>query len=226
MNNIKTIFEDEYLIILDKSAGIHSSSIPSKNSLNSVAEFLREKYPETAQAAKKEEDSGLINRLDLDTSGCIIAAKNKEIWEKLRAYLKEGKIKKTYLALVEGKVQKNISLETGVGNPKRRAKKVKVYPDLDKVPKRVLVGKTDFEPISYDSSLNCSLVLTRAHSAKRHQIRAHSSHNGHPLIGDELYDAATKLEDFLNDEISRTFFLHAFSVEFPRKILEFTLVIR
>ena len=209
---MKIIFEDEFLIALDKPRGVHSSGT-SETIAGSMAEYLHSLYPNLENVSERKEDCGLVNRLDFETSGILLAAKTKESWNTFRRAIQCGEIKKSYLALVEGRWEERLELLTFIGNPNRSAPKVRVYTERPRKKDRALLARSGFEPIKADSSGRFSVVRVLAPTARRHQVRAHAAHAGHPLVGDVTYGATTEVKDIM-PEITAKFLLHAATVEF------------
>ena len=168
------IFEDDGLLILNKPAGIasHPSMLHFDDTLSNGVRF----YFDSINLHKKIRP---VNRLDLNTSGLIIFAKNEYIQECLIKQMSNGSFKKEYLCLVKG----NLSHKKGmIDAPIARKKDSIIERCVD------LNGKlaiTEFKVLkSYD---NYSLVKCILHTGRTHQIRVHMAYIGHPLIGDTLY---------------------------------------
>ncbi len=212
MSALKFLYSDDALFVLDKPAGLHSVDLP-KSKGNSLASLLLAEQPELAQVSQKAEDAGLVQRLDFDTSGCILGARNASCWNILFQELKILSIAKTYLVLLEGRLSDQ-TFRSFLGNKKASSKKVKNYISKPPTGVRALAGETTFKTLAYNSELNISLVKASASLARRHQIRAHSSYLKAPLLGDELYGSERKLQDLLPDLGNRGFFLHAQTLSF------------
>lgn len=184
MQEIKILFEDENIIVVDKPAGMLSYPLPG-----SV-----EKTVGDMVGAKP------CHRLDRDTSGVLILAKNEEAFHKIQVLFKERKVTKKYKALVWGKVEPEkgeINIPLGRGSKDR----LKVVPKKDGRDSR-----TQYEVEKYFSEKNMSLVDVNLLTGRTHQIRVHFSAIGHPVVGDQKY--SNKKSD-----LSRQF-LHAYHVEF------------
>lgn len=212
MSKLVVLFEDEDLIIIDKPSGLHSSKLPGGGG-DSIADLLLKRSAKQSAVSKKPEDAGLINRLDFETSGVLLAAKTREAWEKMQSLSNSGSIKKEYLALLEGKCPQNMSVKGYIGSRSRGAKKATLY--KSKRP-RSLWSSSEFFLVRYDKARSSSLVRVSISEGRRHQIRVHASSSGHPLIGDSLYNAKSSLRDVIkySGELP-PFFLHAERVIFP-----------
>ena len=207
---MQIVFEDEHLLVINKPSGWHSSIVGDSRE-NTIAGLLLEKYPGIAEASLKPEDAGLVNRLDFPTSGALLAAKNRKVWEKLREQLLAGEIEKSYLALVEGLFPETpVTAQSFLGNPNRNAKKIRVY-HKDPGPKaRALPARTEFRLIRQLLDQQASLIRATAHVARRHQIRAHAADLGYPLVGDALYGSNRLFSSICpKANPAPEFFLHA-----------------
>lgn len=214
MSALNIIYEDSWLIVINKPSGLHSVD-QKKSTENTLASLLKKHYKDISKASPRPEDGGLVQRLDKETSGLILAARNSQVWQNLFKMLSEGKIKKSYLALVEGKAQKVKIVEAAIGSPYRSAQKVRVYKNSTFKEKRILPAKSKFILQNYYKSQNVSLIEAFAPTARRHQIRAHCAFEKMPLVGDSLYGSKRKLSEIFpdNDSLPK-FFLHAWRISF------------
>lgn len=206
------------MLVINKPPGIHSVDLPEGKGGLSLASLLAERFPETRQASIKPEDSGLVNRLDHETSGLVLVARSREVWERLRQALLAGEMEKHYLALVEGITPARYEVEAAIGAKARRSKKVAVVTDTKAKQLRwELPAKTIFQTVTHYRDLDLSLVRAEAHMARRHQIRAHSAHAGHVLVGDALYGSQRSLSELkllgLDGSGGPNFMLHAESIK-------------
>jgi len=202
---IKIIYEDNNLAVLDKPVGISMH-----NSDNSVANFIKEKLPQI----KKEhwpnaERAGIIHRLDRDTSGLVIIAKNPETLKKLQEQFKKRKIQKKYLALVWGKTDKKGIIDVALERDQDKSKMKVAYLQNEKSKPAI----TNYKLIKYYPDKNVSLLEVSPKTGRMHQIRIHLKYIGHPIIGDQVYfnKASRRLSKELN--ICRQF-LHASELTF------------
>jgi 23S rRNA-/tRNA-specific pseudouridylate synthase len=211
-------FEDEHLLVLNKPAMLHSVALPNGGG-PSLAALLCEYLPGIENVSRKPEDGGLVQRLDFETSGAIIAAKTKIIWEKLFEALKAGEIEKSYLAVLEGKFSGQKELHTFIGSRSRRGDRVRVFEEEPRAKMRAQRAHSIFSAKNYLSKINATLVKISAPSAHRHQVRAHAGFLGHPLVGDEIYGSTrTLIQLFASFEATPaelpTFLLHAALISF------------
>ncbi len=204
------LFEDQDLLVINKPAGINS--VMQKGGGPSVAEELLKTYPDLKFAAKKIEDAGLLHRLDRETSGVLLIAKNREAWVVFSEALNAEGCTKSYTALCEGEMREEVLVETFLGSPNRGAKKIRVYIKKPSSKARAQPASTLFSPLSYDKARGVTLVRAKIQRGKRHQIRAHAAWIEHPLVGDELYGSTMTLAKYLGSTAPK-FFLHAERVE-------------
>lgn len=207
------LYEDSHCFVLDKPSEMHSVAARA-GVARSLAARLIEAEPGLAWVSEKEGDAGLVQRLDYETSGVILGAKDRAAWQYFRNLLQTGKIQKSYLILTEGKFPSELAMNNFIGGQYRRSKKVQVY---TRKRERTLAAFTNFVSVEYWNSSDISLVRAFAPTARRHQVRAHAASAGHPLVGDTLYGSRRQLQEVLSSNRPDTlpqFFLQAESIQF------------
>jgi 23S rRNA pseudouridine955/2504/2580 synthase len=192
------IFQDRHLLVIDKPSGVavHGGSGMSFG----VIEALRSSRP--------RETLELVHRLDRDTSGCLLIARDRATLTSLHALIRDGGMHKTYLALVAGSWQlgtKRIDAPLATDARERGERHVRVAAS----------GKASvsiFKPVQSFGS-RATLMEVDIPTGRTHQIRVHASHAGHPLLGDDKYGERTRNAELKGFGLKRIF-LHAQSVAF------------
>ena len=195
--NLNILFEDDGLLILDKPAGIpvHPSMMHYENSLSNGVKY----YFNSINLKRKIRP---VNRLDKNTSGILIFAKNEYIQECLVKQMKLGLFKKEYIALLEGNIKEN---KGTINAPIARKKDSIIEREISK---DGASSVTHYELIkNYD---NFCLVKFILETGRTHQIRVHSQYIGHPILGDTLYGNSSNL---INRQA-----LHAYKINFVHPI--------
>lgn len=220
---IKIIYEDENLIAVNKPAGINVHTDENYKEGTLIQKIL-EKYPQIKEVGDPTRP-GVAHRLDRDTSGVLILAKNGQSFEYLKNLFKNRLIKKTYIALLCGKLGEKIGERGKIELPIARSAKNPVL--------RVAMGKTrgelkaaiteykilkhfDFKILNpYGTPSTDKFTLAEAYpkTGRTHQIRTHFKALGAPLAGDKLY-GNKKLNEKLRALGLTRQFLHAASLEF------------
>lgn len=176
--DLAILFENPRLVVVDKPAGMHSEK---GKGTHSVADALEHRYGNLSDVGEREAESGLVHRLDQDTSGLLVAARDREMYQNLRDLFRGGGATKGYLALVLGRIDADLDVDS----PLRRSANRMVAAGWSHEDE-ALPARTFFEPL--EATDEWSLVSVTMRTGVMHQIRAHAAHAGHPLIGDTLYD--------------------------------------
>lgn len=168
------VYEDEWMVAVNKPAGM--LSVPGKNDLDSVYQRLKRLYP-------KADGPLIVHRLDMATSGILLAAKTKEIHQALQELFISRKIKKEYMAVLKD--------YTG---PEHGFVNLPLLPDWNNRPRQMVsheLGKkalTEFQVVRQEG--NKTWMSFIPHTGRTHQLRVHAAHPeglNAPILGDELY---------------------------------------
>lgn len=207
----EVIFEDNNVIIINKPAGIqvHPSNNEKKYTL---INGLIAKYPELKNVHDDSEGSdfrpGIVHRLDKNTSGIMVIARNKKSFKELKQLFKDNKIKKTYVALVHGILEKKNGF---IDKPLARSLSYKKQIIANAKTKTII--RNAFTEYTVLQEMNkYSLVEVRPKTGRMHQIRVHFASLGHPIVGDMTYLPA-KIKDG-DKGITKRQLLHAKSISF------------
>ena len=177
---LNIIYEDDYLLVLNKPANIaiHPSILHFDNSLSNGVKFYFDKL-----GLKKK--IRIVNRLDRNTSGIVILAKNEYIQECLIKQMKTNEFKKEYLAIAKGILEsKSGTLNFPIARKEGTIIERTVSSDGDS-------AITHYDVVKEFNNL--SLVHIVLETGRTHQIRVHFSHIGHPILGDTLYGSPSEL---------------------------------
>lgn len=169
------------LVVVSKPAGMPTVPI-APGERGTLAAALLARYPEIADIGHRQREPGVIHRLDTLTSGLVIAARTRESFERLTRALRSGTIEKRYLAVVSA------------GLPATGVITLPLAPDPKSRHRvRVAEGRTGYQREAETryrvlrEGSGYALVELEAHRAFRHQVRAHLSAIGHPIVGDRVY---------------------------------------
>ena len=177
---LEILYEDKDIIVVNKPKGmvVHpANGNPDGTLVNAVMAICKDSLSGIGGKLRP----GIVHRLDKDTSGAIIVAKNDKAHIALSEALKNHEIKKTYIALVRGIVKEN---EGTIDMPIARSKTDRKKMAVDKNGKSAL---THFKVLKRYFENNCTLVEVQIETGRTHQIRVHLSYIGYPIIGDEVY---------------------------------------
>ncbi|HEY6100319.1 MAG TPA: RluA family pseudouridine synthase [Anaeromyxobacter sp.] len=192
------------LVVVDKPAGVAVHPLAPGEG-GTVANAVVARFPECAQASPSPREGGAVQRLDLDTSGCLVFARDRDAWEEIHAALHDRRVEKVYLALVHGRVAAGGVISTPLAQRGGRA-----VPAPDAEAEERLVAK-GHRPRPAETRYEVerrferhTLLRVRIRTGVMHQIRAHLALAGHPVAGDALYGGAAAAIPGL-----RRHFLHA-----------------
>jgi 23S rRNA pseudouridine1911/1915/1917 synthase len=197
---VATVYEDDDMIIVDKPAGlvVHPAAGHQSGTLVNALLARGTEYGGIAGVQRP----GIVHRLDRDTSGLLMVAKNDKAQAGLMAQLKARGVKKTYLGLVQGAVAATTGrIEAPIGRDPQHRMRMAVVPDG----RQAVTGYRVRERLGAWTLLELDLVTGRTH-----QIRVHLAAIGHPLAGDPIYGNGTSRR---GPDGTTRLFLHSWRIE-------------
>lgn len=202
--SLKVVYENNDVLVIDKPAGlvVHPGA---GNTEDTLSHALITKYPEIKNVGEKFRP-GVVHRLDEDTSGLLLVVKTTEAYEYYKKLFADRQITKKYLALVHGVPEKLHDIIDAPLEKNHQQKKMKVGSGKDAITEYSVIAEGKIETLD-----QVALLMVNLHTGRTHQIRAHLSHIGHPLVGDHVYGG--KYKDSDQNILSRQF-LHAFYLKF------------
>ena len=186
-NLVQEIYQDEYLIVVNKPEGMktHGNQPDETALLNHVSAYVGQ-------------TCYVVHRLDKETSGLVLFAKNPFILPILNRLLEKKEIAREYWALVSGQVPKNLIFKDKIGRDRHDRRKRLVDPRNGQYAETHVIQLKEFKN-------KTSLVRCRLKTGRTHQIRVHLSHHHLPIIGDPLYNPHSRASRLM---------LHAFRLSF------------
>lgn len=181
--NVEIIFEDDHLIVFNKPARMdtHPNEPAQSGTLANGAAFHMQSNGELTRPRH-------VHRLDRDTTGAVLFAKNALVGAILDKMLEERSIKRTYLALAEGIIrQKKGTIDKPIGRDRH-------HPTRRRVSETGQKAITHFKVLERLKEENLTLVQCSLDTGRTHQIRVHFSDYGHPLAGDTLYGGGPEFD--------------------------------
>jgi len=177
---LKPIFQTNDFALFDKPSGVmvHPTS---RNTEYTLLDEIRYHFGDSAN---------LAHRIDQETSGLVLVTKNKYSDMLLKEKFENKEYKKSYLAFVKGKVEKEYSIDIGIKKDINSKIGVKMCTAKD--------GKESFtkiKPLKYDVVTDQTLVEAMPLTGRQHQIRVHLYHIGHPIVGDPIYGVDEEIAD-------------------------------
>jgi 23S rRNA pseudouridine1911/1915/1917 synthase len=196
---VRVVFEDDALIVVDKPAGVVVHPAKGHES-GTLAQALADR----AAGGEDPYRAGIVHRLDRDTSGLLVVAKNDAVHRKLKALLQARELSRQYLALVDGIPPAHSgTIDAPIGRDRRD----RVLHSIDTdTPREARTHFELLEPLRHETLLRVSLETGRTH-----QIRVHMQAIGHPVLGDHAYGGPSRFG------LERQF-LHAERLAFPHPV--------
>ena len=207
---VKVLYEDNSLLVLNKPAGLVTLRVATFKG-KTLQDFLEEEFNIFVR-----ERGGIVHRLDKETQGIILVAKNNRAFDHLQDQFKERKVEKVYLALIRGKLTGEGEITAPIGRNLGRRLQFAVVPGGKKaetgyqVLKNLKINEEEY-----------TLVKVRPKTGRTHQIRVHFKYLGNPVFGDSFYGG--------KKEQGRPMFLVAKEIKFIHpadgRLMEFKITI-
>ena len=192
--DVEVLYEDEYLLVVNKPSGLVVHPAPSVKEPTLVDWLIHKGI--SLSTISGEERHGIVHRIDKETTGTLVVAKDNKTHEKLSEQLQDKSMGRYYLALIDCPLKDDIVVDKPIGrNPKNRLK-------MDVVP-HGKTAKTAFVKLA-QTIYDVELIAAKLFTGRTHQIRVHLNTLGRHILGDDLYGFKTK-----RDKIARVN-LHAY----------------
>jgi 23S rRNA pseudouridine1911/1915/1917 synthase len=205
---ITILYEDEHMLAVEKPAGLLVYPLENDAREETLVDILRPKL----NFNNPTERSGIVHRLDRETSGILLVAKDEKTETMLKKEFKERNVKKIYSTLVQGRIEpKKGEIKIPLGRASKDRLRVVPSPDGRE-------SHTLYEVERYFPKDDTSLVRAELKTGRTHQIRVHFSAIGHPVVGDKKYSSGASGLDRQ--------FLHATEIEFVHPYTKKTVKVK
>lgn len=181
MQKLKVIYEDNHIIVVEKPVNIPSQSDKTGDMdlLSMVKEYIKEKYQKPGNVYV-----GLIHRLDRPVGGVMVFAKTSKAAARLSNQVREKQFEKTYLVIVNGKMEKKADHLQDYLLKNERTNMSRVVKEGTKNSK---LASLHYEVLKYQEDINLSVLKVHLHTGRHHQIRVQLSSRNHSIYGDQKY---------------------------------------
>ena len=181
MKNLKVLFEDNHIIVVEKEPNIPSQADKTNDEdmLTIIKQYIKENYQKPGNVYL-----GLVHRLDRPVGGVMIFAKTSKAASRLSNQVREKILKKKYLAVVDGKLEEETGMLEDYLYKDERNNRSRV---VSKEKKNAKLAKLDYKVLKYHEVKNLSLLEVNLHTGRHHQIRLQLANFGHSIFGDQKY---------------------------------------
>ena len=178
---LKVLYEDNHIIVVEKPVNIPSQGDKTgdEDMLTIIKKYLKDKYNKPGEVY-----FGLVHRLDRPTGGVMVFARTSKAASRLSEQIRDKKFHKKYLAIVDGKMEKDSGTMRDFLLKNERTNTSKVVKEGTKNAKEAIL---DYKVIKYNKEINMSVVEIDLHTGRHHQIRVQFSSRNHSLSGDSKY---------------------------------------
>lgn len=199
---LEIVYEDDYLLVINKVSGMVVHPAPG-NYTGTLVNALLHKFSLSNKDAIRP---GIVHRIDKDTSGLLVVAKDDKTHELLSEMIKEKKVERIYLALVDGIIPHETgTIDAPIGRDTLDRQKMKVT-DINSKD-----AITHFRVLKRFNSVNQTLIECKLETGRTHQIRVHMAYIGYPIYNDPVYGKRKQTTEFGQ-------FLHSKKISFSHPI--------
>lgn len=186
MQNLKILFEDNHIIVVEKKPNIPSQADKTNDNdlLTEVKKYIKEKYHKPGNVY-----IGLVHRLDRPVGGIMVFAKTSKAASRLSNQIREKVFKKKYLAVVDGKI---IPEQGSLEDYLYKEERTNTSRVVKKEKKNAKLAKLDYKVKKYNKVKDLSLLEIDLHTGRHHQIRVQLANFGHSIFGDQKYGTRGK----------------------------------
>ena len=186
MQKLKVIYEDNHIIVVEKTPNIPSQADKTGDvdMLSIVKQYIKEKYNKPGNVYL-----GLVHRLDRPVGGVMVFAKTSKAAGRLSEQVRDKVFKKKYLTVVDGKIENKVgTLEDYLYKDERN----NISRVVNKDKKNAKFAKLDYEVLAYNVVKDLTLLKINLHTGRHHQIRVQLANFGHSIFGDQKYGTRGK----------------------------------
>jgi len=183
--DIDIVYEDDYLLVINKQSGLVVHPAPG-HECDTLVNALVNRYSLSGKEAFRP---GIVHRIDKDTSGLMLVAKNDEVHDMLSEMIKKKEVRRIYWALIEGVINHDTgTIDAPIGR------------DSDNRQKMMVTDRNSKEAITHFKVLkkfkDKTLVECKLETGRTHQIRVHFNYINHPIVGDPVYGRRGNSDSF------------------------------
>ena len=208
--DLNIVYEDKSLLVISKEAGMLTHPTPGNDTHTLVNALMY--HCKNLSKLSGDERAGIVHRLDRGTSGLLVVAKDENVHHRLSTMFADRKIKKTYIALAEGRFKEDRGeIKLPIGRSRIDRKKMSVAIDNGRDAVTVFEVEEEFR--------QAALLNVYPRTGRTHQIRVHLAYIGHPIIADQIY--GSKFSSKIAKKIGlKRQFLHAAKLVFTHPVTE------